>query len=266
MPMKHIAAATSLALLIVACRSTTGPALEESRSVSSAPSSAGWTNQPAGFTKLTDWPMEALNGEGWSGNRLVTIVTDATAPHSPSSVGQWRYPAGFAGGSAPANMWRDLPAAFNEGFVGIWWKPSNPWQGHPSGVNKIYFLFGGACGNLIPVMYGPTGGPYELRVAPEWGDWRWLTPNVTPGLITLGAWHKIELYFKYNTPGNGIIRWWMNGTLVGDYTNISFPSSGCFGGFQFSPTWGGVGDTKSQTDYFWYDHAYISYPSGSPDN
>ncbi|HEX4568292.1 MAG TPA: Ig-like domain-containing protein, partial [Vicinamibacterales bacterium] len=27
-----------------------------------------------------------------------------------------------------------------------------------------------------------------------------------------------------------------------------------------SPTWGGIGDSKNETDYFWYDHAYISTP------
>src|SRR6185295_851109 len=120
-------------------------------------------------------------------------------------------------------------------------------------------------GNLIPIMYGPNGGPYQLRVAPEWGNWSWLTPNVNDVPVALGSWHKIELYFKYNSSGpNGIVRWWMDGTLIGDYTNVSFPSSGCFAEFQFSPTWGGVGDTKSETDYFWFDHAHISRPSGNP--
>jgi hypothetical protein len=190
-------------------------------------------------------------------------VADASAPVSAPSVGQWRYPAGFAGGESPATMYRALPGAFNEGFVGVSWKASQPWQGHNSFVNKIFFLLGGTCGNLIPVMYGPPAGPYQLRVAPEWGNWNWLTPNVNDVPIALGVWHRIELYFKYNTGGNGIIRWWMDGTLIGDYTSISFPQSGCFGEFQFAPTWGGVGDTKTETDYFWFDHAYISYPSSA---
>jgi hypothetical protein len=84
--------------------------------------------------------------------------------------------------------------------------------------------------------------------------------NAVP--IVLGSWHKIELYFSYS---NHIVRWWMDGTLIGNYTNVTFPSSGCFAEFQFSPTWGGVGDVKSQTDYFWFDDAYISRPgAGAP--
>jgi hypothetical protein len=219
---------------------------------------------------LTDWALDALTGSGWDindANGYATIVTDVGAPRSAPAVGQWRYPAGFAGGSAPATMYHTLPPSFTEGFVGVWWKPSSPWQGHPSSVNKIYFLLGGPCGNLIPVMYGASGGPYELRVAPEWGtDWSWLTPNVSAVPIALGAWHKVELYFKYNAPGNanGIVRWWLDGSLIGDYTNVSFPEAGCFAEFQFSPTWGGVGDVKRQTDYFWFDHVYISYPSAAP--
>jgi Bacterial Ig domain/Purple acid Phosphatase, N-terminal domain len=228
----------------------------------------GWPHQPAGMRTLTDWAMDALIGGGWNivnGNGYATVTADATATMSAPNVGRWRYPAGFAGGSAPATMYYPLPSAFNEGFVGITWNPSNPWQGHSSFVNKIFFLLGGNCGNLIPIMYGPNGGPYQLRVAPEWGNWSWLTPNVNDIPVALGAWHKIELYFKYNSGSpNGIVRWWMDGTLIGDYTNISFPASGCFSEFQFSPTWGGVGDTKSQTDYFLFDHAFISVPSGAP--
>jgi hypothetical protein len=218
----------------------------------------------------TDWAIDALTGSGWDindANGYATIVADAAAPLSAPNVGQWRYPAGFPGGIAPATMYHTLPPSFTEGFVGVWWKPSNPWQGHPSNVNKIYFLLGGPCGNLIPVMYGPPGGPYQLRVAPDWGsNWSWLTPNVNAVPIALGTWHKIELHFKYNTPGNanGIVRWWMDGVVIGDYANMSFPGVGCFTEFQFSPTWGGVGDVKRQTDYFWFDHAYISYPSGTP--
>jgi hypothetical protein len=221
-----------------------------------------WPHEPAGLVRYVDWGVGALSGSGWNTvnpNGNASIITDITAGLSAPLTGQWKYPTGFAGGSAPATMYYPLPAAFTQGFVGVEWKASNPWQGHSSFVNKIYFLLGGSCGNLIPIMYGPPGGPYDLRVAPEWGsNWNFLTPNVNNVPVTLGAWHKIELYFKYNSPGSGIVQWWMDGTLMGDYRNLTFPASGCFTEFQLSPTWGGVGDTKSRTDYFWFDHVYIS--------
>ena len=249
-----------LALPWLACSKTSVP----------PPPSTGWTHQPPGFTAWADWGLEALSGRGWSINNpqgYASVITEPSAPLSPPSIGQWRYPAGFPGGQAPATMYHALPPSFTEGFVGVWWKPSQPWQGHPSQVNKIYFLLGGACGNLVPVMYGPPGGGYQLRVAPEWGsDWTWLTPNVNNVAVTLGAWHQLEMYFKYNSPAkaDGIVRWWMDGTAIGDHRTVSFPPAGCFGEFQVSPTWGGVGHVKTQTDHFWFDHIYIGVPSKTP--
>lgn len=234
-------------------------------------STSTWPHEPAGFVPYTDWSVSALAASGWNtvnSNGYASIVSDLAAPVSPPTVGQWRYPVGFAGGTAPATMYYPLPNPFDEGFVGYAWKASNPWQGHNSFVNKIMFLQSrnSSCGNLYMTMYGPPGGPYDLRVAPEWGNWSWLTPNATNVPVSLGTWHKIELYFKYNTAGqsNGIVRWWMDGTLIGNYTNISFGASGCFGEYQLSPTWGGVTDAKTETDYFWYDHVYISMPGSTP--
>jgi hypothetical protein len=229
---------------------------------------SSWSNEPTGSTAISDWSFNALTGSGWNinnGNGNATIQNDSSAPFSPSNVGQWRYPNGFTGGKSPAVMYYSLPSSFKEGYVGLWWKPSNPWQSHSSNVNKIYFLFGNV-GHIIPVMYGSQGGPYQLRIAPEWSSWTWLTPNINNVPVTLGVWHKIELYFKSSTSGgaNGIIRWWMDGTLIGDYANVWFPSDIEFEEFQIAPTWGGIGGVKTETDYFWFDHIHISKPTGVP--
>ena len=48
--------------------------------------------------------------------------------------------------------------------------------------------------------------------------------------------------------GDGIIRWWMDGVLVGNYTNVKFPNDNGFVEYQISPTWGGnTGDIKTET-------------------
>ena len=225
------------------------------------PGGGTWPNQPAGYTTLSDQPWGALSSLGWNHqNRGASsfISADASAPLSSASVLAHSYPVGMQGGVEPAVDWYSLPANFTEGYVGMWWKPSSNFQNHPSNVNKIFFIFGSA-GHIIPVMYGTGGGSFQLRMAPEWGGWSWLTPNVGSGNITLGQWHRIEVYFKQQTSG-GIIRWWMDGNLIGNYTNVSFPSSMQFQELQIAPTWGGVGGTKSHQDYFWFDHVHLSRP------
>lgn len=225
------------------------------------PSGGIWPNEPAGYVTLSDQAWGALSSLGWfHQNRGASsfITTDLSAPLSSATVLAHSYPNGFSGGVEPAVDWYPLPSNFKEGYVGMWWKPSESWQNHPSNVNKIFFIFGSA-GHIIPVMYGTGGGTFQLRVAPEWGGWSWLTPNVGSGNITLGQWHRIEVYFKQQTSG-GIIRWWMDGNLIGNYTNVSFPSSMQFEELQIAPTWGGVGGTKSKQDYFWFDHVHLSRP------
>lgn len=166
--------------------------------------STAWPNEPAGYATLTDFAFDSFTAAGWRG-RGTSIKDDATATAalSPTKVGEWTYPVGFTGdGVSPSIMAYDLPpGGFNkEGYVGYWWKPSSPWQGHPSYVNKISFIFGDI-GHIILVMYGPPGGPYRLQVAPEWGDWHYLSANKGSGLVTLGQWHHVELQFIQRSTG-----------------------------------------------------------------
>ncbi|HYK11349.1 MAG TPA: Ig-like domain-containing protein [Gemmatimonadales bacterium] len=233
-------------------------------SATQPPPPGGWTNEPSGFTTIDDWGFDALNGSGWTtiwndaGNG--SIIADASAPASAPSVFQVMYPVGFAGGSAPATMYYDHPAA-KEVFTGFWWKPSSGWQNHSSNVNKILFWFTGNSSNSIDIqMYGPA--PYHLHVVQEYpsGSIRY-QPNVNSTTVTLGQWHKVEWYMKYATTatsGDGIVMWWIDGVLQGSYSNIQTPDDAGFTEWKLSPTWGGVGDTKTQTDYYWFDQAHIS--------
>jgi hypothetical protein len=110
-------------------------------------------------------------------------------------------------------------------------------------------------------MYG-AGSTYTINVEPEFaGDTRRLAPNVTTTPVTLGAWHRIEWYVKYATTGtskDGITQWWIDGVLQGTYTDLQTPADTGFIEYQLAPTWGGVDGTKTETDFYWFDHAHIS--------
>ena len=227
---------------------------------------AKWPNEPAGFTQVSDYAFgDSIAvarfftiGGGWGGayneGGHGTRVDDPGAPFSPPSVLQIKYPAGFGGGSAPFTAFIEGLPPLQQVFAGFWWKVSDHWHGHPSSVNKIVFVM---LGNdaLIFNMYGPPGGPYAITAVPEFAGIR---PSIYRPLagaptVTLGAWHRIEILADRTT---GSVKWWMDGTPVGSAT-MPFNAGG-FTGLKFSPTWGGLGSTKSHDDYYWYDHVRMS--------
>jgi hypothetical protein len=254
--MRALSAAAALAAIVaVACHSASAPTER---------SPAGlWTHEPSGFSPLTDRAWTTLTGGGWNRreSRNDRIVTDATAPLAPGMTLEYVYPPGFDGGAAPATHFFPLDGR-TEVFVALDFHVSRPWQGHASQVNKIQFLMTSSA-DVMMAMYGPPDGPYQLRVMPQWrenGD-GWLVPNASDPPVTLGRWHRVEWYVKYaSAPGtaDGVVRWWLDGASVGDYSRVRFPDDGGFVEYQISPTWGGVGDRKIGTDFIRFDRSYIS--------
>jgi hypothetical protein len=257
-----IPAVLSLAMAIAACSSPT-----RGSAISLAPV---WPNEPAGFAPLTDQPWNDLSSGKWErrSNTYDRIVADSSAPLSPDSVLEYVYPTGFAGGKAPATHFFPLDNT-KEIFVGLEWKASSGWQGHASGVNKVQFLYLAGSDDVAMVMFGRGDGAYELRVLPQWPEHQssWLTANSASRPIVPGQWHRLEWHLKYESrygAGDGVIRWWVDGVLAGDYANVRYPNDAGIVENQMSPTWGGVGDTKRRMDSYRFDHSYISAPASVP--
>jgi hypothetical protein len=200
----------------------------------------------------------------------VTLGADARAPLSPPNVYEVVYPQGMVEGLAPTTvyyprsasgitarvrrmLWPDRGLASSEIYVGLWWKPSSPFDYGPNG-NKIAFIFngGGAGGGQQFMILLPDG---KLHVLPEYpGDYRWRDANVTATTVTLGAWHRVEWYSNVTT---GTMKFWLDGVLQGSYTDVRNTFN--FDMFQFSPTWGGnIGAAKRQTDHYWFDHVRLT--------
>jgi hypothetical protein len=229
-----------------------------------------WPNEPAGFTLLTDEPFNALSENGWNGVQRQTtngsglsVVSDLTGPVSPPNVLAFKYAVGYQTGSEPGAEYYAPATPVKETYVGFWWKPSNPWQFHPSGVNKIDFLFSSGPENIYIMLYNDFTAPPTIQVVPQYSsDTRRLAPNVTGTPVVLGVWHRIEWYVKYATTGtsrDGVVRWWVDGVLQGAYTDLQTPADAGIVEYTTAPTWGGASaDTKTETDFYWFDHIHIS--------
>jgi hypothetical protein len=238
---------------------------------------------------LSDWAMDAPlptegdvpipGGSGWAvvanappgdARGSASLAYDSAAPFTPASVYAFEYPQGMVEGTAPATVYypyrlsglrraasslagqRDGLAS-SEVYVGFWWKPSTPFDLGPNG-NKIAFLFngGGDAGGQQFLILLPDG---RLHVLPEYpGDFRWRRPNVTPTVVKLGVWHRIEWHSNVAT---GDMEWWLDGVLQGRYHDVR--NAHQFDMFQFSPTWGGnIGAKKRETDHYWFGHVRVS--------
>src|SRR5258708_5600850 len=230
---------------------------------------AVWPHEPAGLSVLSDEPFNRLTENGWRvaqrqrvNGSGVSLVTDSTAPFSPPSVLQFTYAPGFVGGAEPGAEYYDAPAPQRDTYLGLWWKPSNPWQNHDdSGVNKIAFLYMSGGATIVLIMFKSDSG-YTLQVVPEFsGDTRRLAPNVTATPVVLGAWHRVEWHVKYSSSDalrDGHTEWWLDGVLQGKYTDLRTPPDSGVREYQLAPTWGGVGGAKTEADCYWNDHAHIS--------
>lgn len=231
-------------------------------------------NEPAGMTFVNERPFTALDEAPW-GNTLTspgaTIVSDALAPKSPSSVVSFNYPAGYAAdGSAPTNT--ELGhTGFRYLYVTYWCKYSSPWQGHESGTNKqIYVWHNGT--NPFIFLEGAAAGTSEditIRVALQAvvsspvGTDGWVDMNLAPtAKFTRGSWDLVELLLTGNTAGaaNGAVDIYLNGVHTSHMDTIQFSAAATSWDLtRIYPVWGGVGTIPVAADQSWsVDHFYIS--------
>jgi hypothetical protein len=228
------------------------------------------TNEPAGFTPLTDHPFNTVdNSDGigfgrWSNTTDFGIAQDPTAPRSPPNVAQFTYPAGFQAGSAPGHIEFDLPPNTSKLFISFYMKLSDNFEGQSSETNKVLFawildhpavfLSNQGAGNVPLYPTVRYQGAFDTRA--------YFRQNVgSPQPMTRGQWRRWELLLIANTPGqqDGVIRFWLDGQRVGEYTDVNFRDTAATWQYVFlQPIWGGVGGTVSATQYLWVDHLYVS--------
>lgn len=225
-----------------------------------------WPNELAGLPLLTDQPWDVMTGLGWNYLRRTSsiddsIVSDLGAPFSPPNELQIVFTPDMQPDSEPSVHWFSL-SNVTEIYTGWWMKLSPNWTCSPAGCGKVTFLFTNGAGQVYTGVYHNASGdgpPYRIAANTEWspyGQQIWY-PNVTTTPINPGEWHRVEVYYRWETTpgvsGDGIIRFWVDGVLNGDYTNVRYPASS-FDEFQFAPT---LQNPPPAVQYMFIDHTHL---------
>lgn len=224
-----------------------------------------WPNEPAGLTPLTDVPWNRLTNLGWEyfDDDVInlSIVSDSSAPRSPSNVYQHRFPVGWPAGTGGAVSWYRL--AHDELFVGMYFKHSANWEQPLAQLSKLFYVFQRRDDDrqaTFMTMAGPTGGPYTLQISNEPDGGAWWKQNVSDIQIVPGNWYRLEIYYKkasVSWSGDGIVRWWIDGVLAAEHTSARLRGE-AFSEFHLNPVWGGGGTPSTRDINLRFDHIYIS--------
>lgn len=247
---------------------------------------SNFPNEPPGLTQVTDRAFDSkaattsdrIGSEGWdpieAARPNFSIIFDGTALLSPTKVGQMFYPAGMAGGVAPATA--QIAWSKNLGYTVMYqrfaMRLSSNFQAHRSSTNKIFHLWKGPLGGASSnnVFYSAEGagtGHLFLNIRLQGSNVPDARPRLPPNAganaeLVRGKWQMVEVYVQINTPGkaDGIIKAWVDGVLTHNYSDVALNANGgeAFDQLQFSPTWGGTGDVVIANQYLWVDHSYLA--------
>jgi hypothetical protein len=214
---------------------------------------------------FTDQPWDRLVGNGWnylnrSSSKDADIVVDATAPFSGPNVLRIVFTPSLEHDRQPTVHWIGLP--FVSEVYATWWiKLSANWRPSPAGAGKMTFLWPSQGNGVLYSNIGGSSLPHRINIVTTWAayGYRFWEPNVTTTPVSYDRWYRIEWYVKWESSlgaRDGIIRWWVNGTLNGDYSNLRFPAC-CLLQFEFAPT---LQTPPPAEQYMYIDHTSIATP------
>lgn len=256
---------------------------------------AQWANEPAGFQVTLDCPFNSKptpsrDPAGCGIENFYnagSIVQDGSAPVSPSNVFKSAIAAGDSTGGSQLNY--VTAQVYREMYVGLMWRTNPAFFGRQV-ANKLFFVRGPQSNGFFGLMGGPGGGndagkPFYLMFGHNSGNVNnghtcggdaigaTCFPNAGSGqTVPTGNWFKLEVYLKSstsNTSRDGIVRWWVNGVLAGNYTNMNLSSLG-LNEWVWSETWDGTVNPLPTVEWAHFiDHLHISVPGaggGGGDN
>lgn len=226
-------------------------------------------NMPAGFRVVMRNEMRGRQsqiGGNWFGyeqfpndtygGRWTWNKVDASNPAGTGRYAEMLFPKGLPDGKDPARVAFSMGQG-TEVFIGDFLRFSENFEWHNLGIKIMNlntlggWLFHGGGGHgfseanmtapaLSVAVRGATAEPPGLV-----RDEVFRHNRATPPPYTRGQWVRRELYLKKNTGNsrNGIIRLWLDGVLVTEYTQVDFGLGDIAGWGECSlgMTWGGGG-------------------------
>jgi hypothetical protein len=241
---------------------------QASLTVAATPPPGTNPNEPAGYRRITEQSFDSPTADGWFIDwGSPTFTADAAALVSPSGIVRSTYSAGYRAGSSPWNLNRNLPGPTSL-YYRLAFKHSANFQGESSATNKIVFVWMHGNPSIFLSAEGVGAGNLNavVRLQGVADSREHLTPNLgKSGVISRGVWHTWEVQIISNTPGvaNGTARWWLDGVLIGNHTNVQFAGAGQSNTmtiFSVAPIWGGTSGTVTNTMTLDFDNLYVSGP------
>jgi hypothetical protein len=214
---------------------------------------------------LNDQPWDRLVGNFWSYLRRsssddASIVVDATAPYSAPNVLRIAFSPNLENDRQPTVHWIGLP--FVREVYATWWIKLSPnWTPNAAGAAKMTFLWPPQGGGVLYSAIAGSNLPHRVLIVTTWpayGYQLW-EPNIATTGIHYDRWYRIQWYVKWeSSPGSrdGIIRWWVDDTLNGEYSDLYFPTC-CLLQFEFAPT---MQTAPPEDQYMYIDHTWIATP------
>ena len=241
-------------------------------------SASAFPNQPAGLTVIRDTPFSAIPQDGWAYtypdyNPGAGIVTDTTAPYSPSTVSMQRFPAGLVGGTGGGygSVWSNLGGPHEVTYYGFYLKTDSNYEQHPVMTKLAWFQV--PTNSIFVALTGTT--TFNITLAWQWPDGD--ADNSHLGFVgsgqiygsqafARGQWVLVEVLYKPSTTKtsqDGVYRSWVNGVYNGGTLQLNTPdgySTGRLKTYYASnlTIWGGTGGTKTRDSNLYWDHWRIA--------
>jgi hypothetical protein len=239
------------------------------------------------MTLVTDRPFNSkartadddIGAEGWSASEewnrsRISIVSDAAAPVSPTSVARHHWAKGDRSGTSYSRQDVAISTPRTTIFIGTAMKVSENFYGHPgSGATKFVFIWearnnANAYVSVSGVEMGPLRLEYFLQGAGATPApiARRLSPNVGDGSIIRGRWHRIEMILVGNSKtcvdkrSDGELHIWIDGRKTHQYKDVCHDQD-AGAKFRRAATyamWGGQGGEVPYDMYSYWDHFHIS--------